>query len=236
MQVLLGVLFRNPAIVLSTILCASLGALVSFFDKEGHRQIALARFWARTLLWSAGIRDRVTGREKLDLAQPYVFASNHLSYMDTPTILANIPSQFRFMAKSELFQIPFLGNHLRLAGHIPVPRQDPRAALKTMTVAAQSIAERRISLLVFPEGGRSLSGELQPFKEGAAYIAIKAQVPVVPVAIRGTHEVLPMHGKIPRPGPVTLAIGDPIPTAGLTLKERDRLTAEVRERIAAMLG
>lgn len=236
MQVLVGVLFRNPAIVLSTIMCASLGALVSFFDKEGHRQIAIARFWARTLLRSAGIRDRVTGREKLDLAQPYVFASNHLSYMDTPTILANVPSQFRFMAKSELFEIPFLGNHLRLAGHIPVPRQDPRAALKTLTVAAQSIAERRISLLVFPEGGRSLTGELQPFKEGAAYIAIKAQVPVVPVAIRGTHEVLPMHGKIPRPGPVTLAIGDPIPTAGLTLKERDRLTAEVRERIAAMLG
>lgn len=236
MNAVLGILFRNPAIVLSTIVCASLGAVVSLFDRAGNRQIAIARFWARTLLWAAGIRDRVSGREKLDLAQPYVFASNHLSYMDTPAILANIPSQFRFMAKAELFAIPFLGNHLRLAGHIPVPRQDPRAALKTLAAAAQSITERRISLLVFPEGGRSQTGELQPFKEGAAYIAIKAQVPVVPVAIRGTREVLPVHGRIPRPGPVTLTIGDPIPTAGLTLKDRDRLTAEVRERIAAMLA
>jgi 1-acyl-sn-glycerol-3-phosphate acyltransferase len=236
MNTVIGLLFRDPAIVLSTIVCASAGAVVSLLDREGNRQIAIARFWARTLLWAAGIRDRVAGREKLDRAQPYVFASNHLSYMDTPVILANVPSQFRFMAKAELFRIPFLGNHLKLAGHIPVPREDPRAALKTLSAAAQSITQRRISLLVFPEGGRSPSGVLQPFKEGAAYIAIKAQVPLVPVAIRGTREVLPVHGRIPRPGPVTLAIGDPIPTAGLTLKDRERLTAEVRERIAALLG
>ena len=111
--------------------------------------------------------------------------------MDTPVVLANIPVQFRFLAKSGLFQIPLLGTHLARAGHIPVPRDDARAAVKTMTTAAQVIRERGISLLIFPEGGRSHTGELASFKEGAAYIAIRAGVPLVPIVLKGTREVLP---------------------------------------------
>jgi 1-acyl-sn-glycerol-3-phosphate acyltransferase len=155
--------------------------------------------------------------------------------MDTPTVLSNIPVQFRFLAKEGLFRIPFLGTHLAQAGHVPVARGDPRAAVKTMARAAELLNERAVSLLVFPEGGRSLDGNLQPFKEGAAYIAIKAQVPLVPIALIGTREVLAMGSAVFHRGAVRLRIGDPMPTHGLVLKDRGQLTADARERVVEML-
>ena len=112
----------------------------------------------------------------------YVFASNHLSYMDTPVVLSHIPCSSGFWQSVGLFKIPLLGTHLGQAGHIPVPREDPRASIKTMQTAAEVMQNRKISLLIFPEGGRSHDGRLQPFKEGAAYIAIRAGAPLVPVA------------------------------------------------------
>src|SRR5579884_2197220 len=193
MKKLRGILFADPAIVLATIIYGTISLIVSFFDSTGRMQIRVARAWARMLLRLSGVRVNVEGLEQIDPAGSYVFIANHLSYMDTPVALANIPVQFRFLAKRGLFQIPFLGTHLSRAGHIPVPREDPRASVKTMQVAAEIIRERGISLLIFPEGGRSLDGVLQPFKEGAAYIAIKAGVPMIPIALEGTREVLPMH-------------------------------------------
>jgi 1-acyl-sn-glycerol-3-phosphate acyltransferase len=157
--------------------------------------------------------------------------------MDTPVVLGSIPANFRFLAKKGLFQIPFLGTHLKQAGHIPVPREDPRAAVKTMNLAAQVIRERRISMLIFPEGGRSHDGVLQPFKEGGAYIAVKAQVPLLPIALIGSRGVLAMGSAVFHPFQrVTLRIGDPLPTVGLTLHHRDQLTAAAREQIVAMLA
>ena len=155
--------------------------------------------------------------------------------MDTPVVLANIPVQFRFLAKRELFKIPFLGHHLQTAGHIPVPRDNPREALKTMAESGRTIRERGISILIFPEGGRTLDG-LEPFKEGGAYIALKAGVPIVPVAIEGTRAILRRGSLSPLPGPVVLRVGDPIPTANLTLQDRGRLTEQVYAQVAAMLG
>jgi 1-acyl-sn-glycerol-3-phosphate acyltransferase len=156
--------------------------------------------------------------------------------MDTPVVLANIPVQFRFLAKGGLFKIPFLGTHLARAGHIPVPREDPRASVKTMTLAAQIIRERGISMLIFPEGGRSRHGEVRPFKEGAAYIGIKAGVPIVPVALIGTRAVLPFGSGRIRPGEVTLKVGEPIDTTKLTLRDRGKVTEDIRAQIIAMLG
>src|SRR5262249_30024770 len=165
----------------------------------------------------------------------YVFVANHRSLMDTPVVLAHIPVQFRFLAKKGLFLIPILGTHLRRAGHLPVVKDDPRASLKSMSDAARIIRERGLSVLLFPEGGRS-HGKLQEFKEGAAYIAIKAGVPAVPVAMTGTRQVLPMGSMQIMSGIVGLRIGDPIPTANLTLKDRSSLTLTLRERVAELLG
>jgi 1-acyl-sn-glycerol-3-phosphate acyltransferase len=224
-----------PAVVLATVGYGLVSLIISLFESSGRKQIAVARAWARCLLRVSGVKVKVEGLEKIASDASYVFVSNHLSYMDTPVVLANIPVQFRFLAKRGLFQIPFLGTHLARAGHIPVPREDARAAVKTMSTAAQVIRERGISLLIFPEGGRSAEGELGAFKEGAAYIAIRAGVPLVPVALNGTREILPYGSGHVRSGSVLMRIGEPVPTAELPLRDRARVTAELRDRIASML-
>ncbi len=235
MSRLRAALITNPLIVLATIVFASASVAVSFFDPTGHRQAAIARAWSRVLLAVSRVRVHVEGAGRISPDGSYVFASNHASFMDSPVILANIPLQFRFLAKRGLFKIPFLGTHLRRAGHIPVYRDNPRGAIKTLSLAAEAIQRNRISLVIFPEGGRSRTGELRPFLDGAAYMAIKAGVPLVPVALKGTRAVLPMGSGNPRPGRVELRVGDPIPTRGLTLHDRTRLTAQAREQIAALL-
>jgi 1-acyl-sn-glycerol-3-phosphate acyltransferase len=232
MSRLRGLLFADPMIVLATIFFGSISLIVSFFDRTGTVQIRVARAWARTLLRVSGVEVQVEGLEHIDPAGSYVFIANHLSYMDTPVVLAHIPAQFRFLAKRGLFQIPFLGQHLSRAGHIPVPREDPRASVKTMQRAAETIQTKKISLLIFPEGGRSHDGAMRPFKEGGAYIAIRAGVPAVPVAIIGTRAVLPYGAGLVRPGPVMLKILEPIETARLVLKDRGTLTEQLRTLIA----
>jgi 1-acyl-sn-glycerol-3-phosphate acyltransferase len=224
-----------PLIVLATIAFGLVSLVISFFESNGRRQMAVARVWARCLLIASGVSVKVEGLQKIAPGASYVFIANHLSYMDTPVVLANIPVQFRFLAKRGLFQIPLLGTHLARAGHIPVPRGDARAAVKTMNTAAQAIRERAISLLIFPEGGRSETGELAAFKEGAAYIAIRAGVPLVPVALIGTREILPYGSGHVRSGSVTMRIGDPVATAQSALHDRGRITAELRDRIVSLL-
>jgi len=230
-----SLVFVDPLIILSTFICGVISLIASPFDPTGEFMMKIARVWARSLLLIVGVKVKVEGLEKLAPGASYVFASNHLSYMDTPVILTHIPADFRFMAKSGLFKIPLLGTHLGQAGHIPVPREDPRAAVKTMTLAADIIRSRNISILIFPEGGRAHDGILQPFKDGASFIAIKAGVPVVPLAISGTREILAMHSATFHRGQVTLRIGDPICTTGLTLHDRKSVTEIVRTSVSALL-
>jgi 1-acyl-sn-glycerol-3-phosphate acyltransferase len=234
-SVLRALLITDPLIVLATIVYGTASLLVSFFDPERRRQNAVERAWARALLAASGVKIKVEGLEKITKDGSYIFVSNHLSYMDTPVALASIPVRFRFLAKSGLFQIPFLGWHLGRAGHIQVPREDARAAVKTMTLAAQVVREEGISLLIFPEGGRSRTGETRDFKEGAAYIAIKAGVPLVPIALKGTREVLPFGSGVVKTGTVTMRIGEPISTSQASPHDRVRLTEELRHRIIALL-
>src|SRR4051794_11670126 len=149
---------------------ATVSMITSLFDRSGFTQHNLARFWSKGLLQFGFVQCRVFGLEKLEPGRNYVFVSNHASYMDTPAVLSSVPVQFRFFAKKGLFGIPFLGWHLRHAGHIPVIRGDPRASLRSMTEGAKLIRDANVSLLLFPEGGRAESG-MREFKEGAAYIA-----------------------------------------------------------------
>lgn len=225
----------DPLIIVSTIAYGSVNLLVSLFETTGRKQVAIARAWARMLLRVSFVRMQVEGLEKIDPTGSYVFVANHLSYMDTPVILASIPVQFRFMAKKGLFKIPFLGYHLSRAGHIAVPRDNPREAIKAMIEAGKMLKERGISVLIFPEGGRSPQAKLQPFKEGAFYIAINSGVPVVPVALCGTEKVLPMGSGTVSPGHVTLKIGKPIPTVGMTMKDRGRLAQQSYDGVYELL-
>lgn len=235
MKRLRGLILADPAIILSTVFLGVVSLAISFFDKTGALQNGVARLWARFLLCASGIKVKVEGLEHIRPEGSYVFIANHLSYMDTPVMLAHIPVQFRFLAKRGLFKIPLLGSHLHRAGHIPVPRGDPRGAVKTLQIAGDTIREKSTSLLIFPEGGRSHDGVLRPFKEGGAYIAIRAGVPLVPVVLIGTREVLPYGSGVVLPGEVTLRILRPIETGSLTLKDRTTATGQLRTLVAAEL-
>ncbi len=235
MAALRAYLLIDPLILLSTVLMGTLSLIATLFDSTGRVPHKIARLWSRMVLAVSGVRVRAEGIENILPDAGYVVVSNHVSLMDTPLLLAYLPLQFRFLAKVSLFKVPFIGYHLSRAGHIPIPRGDARGSARAMTEAARAIRERGISALVFPEGTRS-KGELQEFKEGAAYIAIKAAAPVLPVAIQGSGKVLPSGSILVRPGRVSLRVGDPIPTAGLTLHDRGRLTQQVRDRILDLLS
>jgi len=235
MSLLRSVLFSTPLLGLATILMGTVSLLASLVDGSGRSQHAIARVWAKMLLAVCFIRVKVEGLEKLDPSASYVFVANHASFMDIPAILSRLPFQFRFFAKKGLFKIPFLGTHLKRAGHLPVDRSNVRNSLRSMTEGAEYITRHQISVLLFPEGGRT-QHHLEEFKEGAAYIAIKAGVPVVPMGLIGMRELLPMGAGHIRAGRTVLRIGDPIPTSGLKLSDRAELNQRMYHEVARLLG
>jgi 1-acyl-sn-glycerol-3-phosphate acyltransferase len=231
-----ALLIIDPLILLATAVYGSINLCVALWDSEGRTQLKVARAWARMLLRIAGVRVMVEGLDKLKPGESYVFAANHVSYMDTPVVLGHIPANFRFMAKEGLFKIPFIGHHLEMAGHIPVPLDDARAAVKVLTAAGKAMKLRGLSVLVFPEGGRSVDGTLQDFRDGAAYLAIKGGVAAVPIGLEGMFAILPMHSHHMRPGRVTMRIGQPIETAEMRIGDRDALSARLSEEIRKLSG
>jgi len=201
----------------------------------GRWQRFLYRAWASMVLRIAGARVRVHHAGRLDPNANYVVAANHLSLMDTPLMLGHLPIEFKFLAKRELLKTPFIGWYLRRGGHLTVDRGSLRSSLESMNECARLIRERKLSVLIFPEGTRGL-GQLQPFKDGAAYLAIQSGVPVAPVAIHGTEYVLPAKSSHFRAADVDVIIGEPLPVTGLTLKDRGRLTAELHAKVSEMLA
>src|SRR5262245_33917856 len=229
-----AILFNDPAIILLTIVMGAFSFGASLFDKTGRRQHAVSRAWGRMLLKVSGVRLETVGVEKLDPKKSYVLVANHMSLMDIPAILATIPLEVRFFAKLGLFKIPFLGTHLRRAGHLPVVRGDPRASLKVLQEAVQRLRREAITPLLFPEGGRSPAA-LREFKEGAAHLAIKAGVPVVPIGLVGTREVLPMGSATIRPGKIQVRVGDPIDTSAMKPHDRAGLNQQLRDQVATLM-
>lgn len=209
--------------------------LVSIVDKSGRVQHRLAHLWARGLIWGSGCSLTVRGVENLRGLPVAVFAANHTSYMDTPVIFAALPFQFRILAKRELWPIAFIGWYLDRSGQIPIDTVNPRATLSSLGVGVKALRSG-MPLFVFPEGGRTPDGQLQPFMSGAAYLAIRAQVPLVPIALDGVYDLLPMHTRHFYPGQLTLTAGEPIPTAGMTPRHTNELTEKLRTAIQAMSG
>jgi len=207
--------------------------LVSFFDKSGSLQHRFARIWAKGLVWGSGSSVTVRGVENLGKCPVAVYASNHTSYMDTPVIFASLPFQFRILAKKELWPIAFIGWYLDRSGQIPIDTVNPRATLSSLGLGVKAL-RAGMPLFVFPEGGRTPDGELQPFLAGAAYLAIRAQVPVVPIGLSGVYDLLPIHTRHFFPGELTLAAGEPIDTAGMTVRQTDELTLRIRNAIEAL--
>ena len=226
-----SLLVTIPLIYLLTILWGTLSAFAALADASGRLQHRCARWWARCLLAICGIRVRVHGAEHLTPGATYVWTANHQSYLDIPVVFARLPADFRIMAKASLFHFPFLGWHLRRSGHMPVARDNPARAARSLLAAAAHV-RRGTAVFIFPEGGRSPDGQLREFRAGAFLLAIKAETAVVPVTIRGTHAALPMHSWNVRPGPVDVVLHAPIPTTGMNSQSSESLTAQVRGVIA----
>lgn len=225
--------FCLPVVYLYTGVLGTLALLVSLFDGSGRMQHRIAHIWARVILRTVGIRVHVKGLEHLHPPQPAIYAANHLSAIDIPVLYSSLPGQFRIMAKRSLFRYPFLGWYLKRSGQIPIVFGDAHASLRSLNRAGEAL-RKGMPLVVFPEGGRSETGELREFMGGAFYVAIRAQAPVVPIAIVGTYELLPMNSFHMIPGDVDLVIGEPVPTAGLRLRDMEKLAVQVRQVIAEL--
>src|SRR5215470_6897811 len=224
-----SVLITAPLIFLYTGIMGSISVASSIIDARGRMQQACARIWARLILRTSGIRVRLTGLENIQPGTPYVLCVNHQSHMDIPIILAELPFQFRFTPKKQLFRYPFLGWHLRRSGHVANDRENPHAAVKSLREAADAI-RRGTPVLIFPEGGTSRDGNINPFKRGAFMLAAESGAAVVPVTIRGSRAVLAPKTYHVRSGVVEVIIGRPILTQGLSSTE---LGNRVREAIVA---
>jgi 1-acyl-sn-glycerol-3-phosphate acyltransferase len=172
--------------------------------------------------------------ERLKMHPVAVYASNHTSYMDTPVVFSSLPFQFRILAKKELWPIAFIGWYLNRSGQIPIDTVNTHATLSSLGVGIKAL-RAGMPLFVFPEGGRTPTGQLQPFLAGAAYLAIRAQVPLVPIALDGVYDLLPIHTHHFYPGELTLSVGEPIETKGMTVRQTDELTERLRTEIATML-
>jgi 1-acyl-sn-glycerol-3-phosphate acyltransferase len=226
-----GLVFA-PLIGLATVAYGAASMACSPFDPAGRRQHRIAQAWARRLLRIAGVRVRMEGLANLP-PRSVVMVCNHLSYMDVPVLFATLPLQFRILARQGLFRIPFLGGHLKRAQHVPVDQSNPRASLRSLHAAAAAAAGG-LPLFVFPEAGRSFSGEMRPFVPGAFHIAIQAQVPVVPMVLVGTYEIMPPSTAHLRPGTVELVICPPVATAGLNRRQAPQLAAQVYDVMRAV--
>jgi len=222
-----------PLIYLYTAIMGSLSLLSSFFDRDGRIQHWFACTWARMILKTSFVQVHFDGLEHIDPSQPAVYAANHLSALDIPVLYASLPTQFRILAKSELFRYPFMGWHLTRSGQIPIDHGDARASLRGLNRASDSL-RNGMPLVIFPEGGRSADGHMRDFMGGAFYMAIKAQAPVVPIVLVGTNELLPMNSFHLRPGSVEMIVGEPISTKGMVPRDMDKLATRVREVMTSM--
>lgn len=225
---------QAPIFFLATGFFGTIALIASLFAKTGRTQHRIAQVWARACLRISGARLTVRGAENLGKFPVAVYAANHTSYMDTPVIFASLPFQFRILAKKELWSLPFIGWYLNRSGQIPVETENGRAALSSLSAGVKAL-RAGMPLFVFPEGSRTPDGELKTFLAGAAFLAIRAQVPAVPIALRGVYDLLPMHTRHFYPCEMTMMVGEPIATAGMTPRQTEELTERLRAAIAGML-
>lgn len=226
---------QAPAFIVMTAIFGSLSLLVSFLDKKGRTQHRIARMWARFSVWISGSRLMVRGVENLRKHPVAVYASNHTSYMDTPVIFAALPFQFRILAKKELWRVAFIGWYLNRSGQIPIDTVNPRATLSSLGGGVRAL-RAGMPLFVFPEGSRTPDGETQKFLSGAAFLAIRAQVPLVPIALSGVYDLMPIHTHHFYPGKLTLIAGQPIDTTGMQIRQAEELTERLRAAIEELKG
>jgi 1-acyl-sn-glycerol-3-phosphate acyltransferase len=196
------------------------------FDSDGRRLHWFSYAWSWLIMKSIFSPVQVTGLDKIDTTKPHVYAVNHASALDIPVLYVNLPFRFRIAFKKELLSYPIVGWQLKRSGQICLDQQNPARSVGSIRTALKGL-KAGMPLVIFPEGGRTDDGSIKPFLPGAFFLAIKAQVDIVPVALVGTYELLPMDTYHIKCRPLEMRVGEPIPTAGLTARDMDALSARV---------
>ena len=201
--------------------------VIGFTPNGENKAHKVANLWAKTILFFSSTKVEVVGRENVLVDSPQVFMANHQSDFDIFIVLAFVPGQFRWIAKKELFRVPIFGPAMRRAGYIEIDRQNHEKALQSIDEAARKIREGK-SVMTFPEGTRSKDGTIKPFKQGMFHLAIKSGVPITPISIIGSGDIMPKRSLKVNPGTIKMVIDKPIPVEGCTIDTRGELIEKVR--------
>jgi 1-acyl-sn-glycerol-3-phosphate acyltransferase len=222
--------FYDPLIWLYTILMGLLALPGGLFDRSGRRLHWFSTTWSWLIMKTISSPVTVTGLGKIDPSKPHVYAVNHGSALDIPVLYANLPFQFRIAFKKELLSYPVVGWQLKRSGQVCIDQQNPSHSISSIRAALKGL-KAGLPLVIFPEGGRTPDGEIKPFLSGAFFLAIKAQVDIVPVALVGTYELLPMNTYHIKSRPLEMRVGEPISTVGLKGHDLQTLSAKVQKAV-----
>ncbi len=223
-------LVLDPLIWLYTVILG-IGALpVGIGDREGRRLHWFSQAWSWLIMKTIFSPVKVTGLDRIDTSKPHVYAVNHASALDIPVLYVNLPFHFRIAFKKELLSYPVVGWQLKRSGQICIDQQNPSHSISSIRAALKGL-QKGIPLVIFPEGGRTPDGEIKPFLPGAFFLAIKAQVDIVPIALVGTYELLPMNTYHIKCRPLEMRAGDPISTSGLVMKDLPALSDRVQKAV-----
>jgi 1-acyl-sn-glycerol-3-phosphate acyltransferase len=220
----------DPLIWMYTVVLGIISIPASLFGNQGRILHGFARFWSKLIMKTISSPTKVAGMEAIDTSKPYVYAVNHASALDIPMLYVYLPFEFRIAFKKELLSYPIVGWHLNRSGQICVDQQNPSRSIGSIRAALKSL-KSGMPLVIFPEGGRTPDGEIKPFLPGALFLAIKAQVDIVPVALVGTFELLPMNTYHIKCRPLEMRVGQPISTAGYTLRNMEELSDRVHKAV-----
>jgi len=217
-------------IIVVTAFMATMLIFVSFITSNGNITHQIARIWARWVLAFSNIKVTVKGLSNLNSARSFIFMPNHSSNFDIPVLQAYLPVQFRWLAKAELFKIPIFGHAMKRAGYISIDRSDRKSAIESLNKVAK-IIKNGVSVIIFPEGTRSRTDDIQPFKKGGFVVAVDSGVSIIPVIIRGTGRIMPKNQISIKPGNVLIEILEPIESSAYTRKTKNDLMKKVRHVI-----
>ena len=220
----------DPLIWAYTLILGLIALPGGLFDKSGRRLHWFSRTWSWLIMKTILSPVKVTGLDKIDTSKACVYAVNHASAMDIPVLYVYLPFQFRIVFKKELLVYPVVGWQLKRSGQVCIDQQKPTNSIAAIRSAVKSL-KAGMPLVIFPEGGRTPDGELKPFLPGAFFLALKAQVDIVPVALVGTYELLPMDTYHIKCRPLEMRVGKPISTAGLTMRDMEAVSARVHNAI-----
>ncbi len=222
-------------LLVATLIMATLAVLMGVFDRS-HRGVGyISKFWAQWYLWSTALPITVTGRENLEAGRSYLYIGNHSSALDIVIALAYLPRPIIFMAKQELFRLPLFGWSMRAMGSIAVNRSNRVEARKSVDRALTVLRTKSLSMIFYPEGTRTRTGKMLPFKKGVFRLALRSGMPLVPVAIKGSFKALPPGGLSLTSTPIYVTIGRPIETANLTDDDLEPLRRQTQSSIQALL-